>query len=403
MSTSLGDRVSGTPQTDAAIDERLGRLPVGARAPSFVVTDDLDLDAVPFTRFAARVFDEGYSHLASRRWSLASNDVAPLLPHASLTSDCRSWSYVLIDLELEVGAPCIAYVYVGDGGVWARFAAHDRGLLTVAEQWLREKLPEVQPTEDRRVPIRFWSLGGRGAGVVTRRLTVPAWAEVAENYPRSVRDRLGTLLRDDFRPSAAGQLLLWHGAPGTGKTHALRALAWEWRSWCDVHYVTDPDDFFGRSSYLLDVLLREADDEDDDDDDADDEREGAGEAARRWRLLVLEDAGEFLVADAKAQTGQALSRFLNVVDGIIGQGLRVFVLVTTNEDLRRLHPAASRPGRCAANVKFSAFPPDEAAEWLARRDRTERRREATLAQLYAGAAGAEEPASAPFGFSASSA
>ena len=50
-----------------------------------------------------------------------------------------------------------------------------------------------------------------------------------------------------------------------------------------------------------------------------------------WRLLVLEDTGELLSADARDRAGQGLSRFLNVVDGLIGQGLRVLVLVTTNE------------------------------------------------------------------------
>ena len=34
-----------------------------------------------------------------------------------------------------------------------------------------------------------------------------------------------------------------------------------------------------------------------------------------------------------------------LVDGIVGQSLRVLVLVTTNEPLRRLHPAVVRPGR----------------------------------------------------------
>jgi hypothetical protein len=32
---------------------------------------------------------------------------------------------------------------------------------------------------------------------------------------------------------------------GTGKTFGLRALAWEWREWCDFHYIVDPDTFFG--------------------------------------------------------------------------------------------------------------------------------------------------------------
>jgi hypothetical protein len=83
-----------------------------------------------------------------------------------------------------------------------------------------------------------------------------------------------------------------------------------------------------------------------------------------WRLLVLEDTGELLTPDAKSVIGQGLSRFLNVVDGLIGQGLRVLVLVTTNEELRRLHPAVARPGRCAANIDFEPLGADEAGAWL---------------------------------------
>ena len=56
----------------------------------------------------------------------------------------------------------------------------------------------------------------------------------------------------NYRPES-GQLLLWHGEPGTGKTYALRALAWEWRAWCRFHYVTDPERFFNEANYMLDV------------------------------------------------------------------------------------------------------------------------------------------------------
>ena len=44
------------------------------------------------------------------------------------------------------------------------------------------------------------------------------------------------------------------------------------------------------------------------------------EGSEAWRLLVLEDTGELLTPDAKTVIGQGLSRFLNVVDGLIGQG-----------------------------------------------------------------------------------
>src|SRR5580765_1026861 len=108
---------------------------------------------------------------------------------------------------------------------------------------------------------------------------------------------------------------------------------------------------------MMEVLLRE-----------DEHGVEEDEQPPKWRLLILEDTGELLAADAKEQAGQGLSRLLNVVDGIIGQGLRVLVLVTTNEPLTRLHPAISRPGRCAAKIEFGPFSAAEAEAWLAAHD-----------------------------------
>ena len=62
--------------------------------------------------------------------------------------------------------------------------------------------------------------------------------------------------------------------------------------------------------------------------------------------MVLEDTGELLAEDAHTRTGQALSRLLNVTDGVLGQGMNTIVLVSTNEPLGRLHPAIRRAGRC---------------------------------------------------------
>ena len=108
------------------------------------------------------------------------------------------------------------------------------------------------------------------------------------------------------------------------------------------------------------------------------------ESAPSWRLLILEDTGELLSADARIQAGQGLSRFLNVVDGLIGQGLRILVLVTTNEEIGRLHPAVARPGRCAAKILFTPIPPEQANAWLAERDHDATvSAPLTLAALYA--------------------
>jgi hypothetical protein len=125
------------------------------------------------------------------------------------------------------------------------------------------------------------------------------------------------------------------------------------------------------------------------------------EPERAWRVLVLEDTGELLSADAKQRTGQGLSRLLNVTDGLLGQGLRVLVLVTTNEPLRSLHPAVARSGRCVANLEFPAFPAQEADAWLAARGVSGDGAPRTLASLFARAEGQEEPGASarqPIGF-----
>lgn len=266
---------------------------------------------------------------------------------------------------------------------------------------LREELPAPDPSSAHEVTVTFWTYGPQGPMPSWRSIAVPSWDEIRENYAATTRAGLENLMHG-FQPAHGVQLVLWHGVAGTGKTFGLRALAWEWREWCDFHYIVDPDTFFGEhADYLMSVLLQpeymhgmrvpsmhgfivgsgewsvSTADVDGD------EGEATG-SAKAWRVLVLEDTGELLTPDAKMVIGQGLSRFLNVVDGLIGQGLRVLVLVTTNEPIKKLHPGVARPGRCAANIEFTPLTAEESAAWLAAQGLPDGfRASATLAELYA--------------------
>jgi hypothetical protein len=81
------------------------------------------------------------------------------------------------------------------------------------------------------VPVTFWTYTPNGPMPSVRPIAVPEWPEIHENYAGLTRAGLDSIMTA-FRPAHGGQLVLWHGEAGSGKTFALRALAWEWREWC---------------------------------------------------------------------------------------------------------------------------------------------------------------------------
>lgn len=318
-------------------------------------------------------------HLAMRRLSIAQiEDECGITVEASL--DAMGQVIVLGHAEERE----LVEVVMQHGAGHVRVAADTAEAADVLRDRLVESLSEpAERVEDPRVPIYFWTLTEHGPEPMRRRLHAPRWKEIAGNYVAPVMGALEKIMSSP--PDTARGIALWRGQPGTGKTTALRALAREWRHDAELHVIIDPEVFLGeKASYLVQVLFGHDVDEYWDEDEPHGEyadaashaayphagfsaavaHAGPGAARPRAKLIVLEDAGELISADARVSAGQALSRLLNLTDGMLGQGANVSVLVTTNEPIDRLHPAIARPGRGWAHVEFREFPADEANRWL---------------------------------------
>lgn len=241
---------------------------------------------------------------------------------------------------------------------------------------------------DDRIETCFWYQGKSRINRRVRNLTCPTWDKVKKNYPGNY-EKLNTLMKMK-NPFEQGQIILWHGVPGTGKTFALRALFQEWDR-IHVDVVVDPERFFNDAEYLHEVIFS-IDTDEDEDDPGEWELKTIAKRTKEIKprnkgiLLVLEDAADYILASSRGPKSAPIGRLLNLTDGLIGQGIKLMVLITTNEKLGTIDPAVSRPGRCLQVLEFPKFTQEQSRKWLTDQKAFEKVGDGsagTLADLYA--------------------
>lgn len=269
----------------------------------------------------------------------------------------------------------------------------DEKLFNLVCDKIQKYITPIKTPSDKAYNVNFWHNANNGPKCKTRKFEEKGIKEVMGNYNAEDQTKIEMLRK--YKPKKGGELLLLTGEAGVGKSNLLLALFNDWKKWATINYILDPQVLFsGNPSYVIDLILNKRSlsanpdiPESRLDDIAYDETAQERHNRDKWNIFILEDCGEMLAVDAREKQGQALSMFLNLTDGFIGRGTRSVVIVTTNEEIEKLHPAVSRPGRCSFYHKFGKLSAEESREWLKRNKHEDLLSKVTgartLAELYA--------------------
>lgn len=135
-------------------------------------------------------------------------------------------------------------------------------------------------------------------------------------------------------------LILFHGAPGTGKTSYLKYLLHTIGKKKLIYLPPDLIESLSAPNFISFLLSQAAN-----------------------SILLIEDA-ENVLMKRDAGGNQAVSNILNISDGILGDILRLQIVCTFNSRLEDVDQALLRPGRLVAEYRFQKLKVDRTTKLM---------------------------------------
>jgi hypothetical protein len=225
----------------------------------------------------------------------------------------------------------------GTGGVSLTLLTLDDGALS---RFNAMELKDANVT-DASHSVSLMITRGRNGELNTQEVALPVRTLVEANYDPGVMTGWEQVRKDLQSPTPNGRIAIFHGPPGTGKTHLIRGLMSGIGN--PVYLIIPPKEIANLGNPEMTGLLLSVSSE-----------------YRRRLVLVVEDADEILT-HRQSTTIAALANALSIGDGLLGDAVNAFILATTNAPITDVDPALLRPGRLSACVHVPLLQPEDAA------------------------------------------
>ena len=241
---------------------------------------------------------------------------------------------ILVNLSVSKKEDCNLHVFgFLCEGLKEELAAFELFCHEISEQLKNEK----KETKDK-----IYMFCESRSGVYISEIGKDYYPIVRGNYSNVVIAQYDRIVAEfSKKDSTAGNIVIFRGEPGCGKTYLIRSLVGDLKD-CVCLYLAPGMLSSLAAPTLLTKLLEFSE-----------EHEG------KKIVVLLEDADQVLAPRMNDNVAD-IATLLNLADGILGKILNIKIIATTNQEAQKFDKAILRPGRLLSNCEVGKLSVDQA-------------------------------------------